>query len=414
MSILETEIAIIGAGPAGAATSIFLSKEKIPHIIFDKTKFPRDKICGDALSGKVGAVLNRIDPRLIYQLNDDPRFLNSWGVRFVAPNGIPMDVPFRKDISKEKHAPGFIVKRMIFDKFMVDQIRGEYATKKMGCAVKAVSQKTDHIQIDFMEDGREKQCRAQVVIGAGGDRCPVARQLAGRLIDPHFYAAGMRGYYENISGMHPQNFIELHFIPEVLPGYLWIFPLAENQANVGIGLLSSRLKKKNIQLKKLMLNAIATHPDLKERFKNAHLIGEIKGWGLPLGAKHRALSGERFILTGDAGALIDPFTGEGIGNAMLSGQLAAQALSRLAQSKDYSASALKGYDTLVYDTLWNELQLSYRILKLVDYPWLFNWVANKASRNKTIQETMMCMFDDLDVRAKLKKPSFYFKLLFNR
>jgi len=414
MSIIETEIAIIGAGPAGAATSVFLSKAKIPHIIFDKASFPRDKICGDALSGKVGAVLNRIDPKLIYELNDDPQFLNSWGVRFVAPNGIPMDVPFRKDISKEKRAPGFIVKRMVFDNFMIGQIGGPYATKKLNSAVKAVSQKTDHIQIDFMEDGREKQCRAQMVVGAGGDRCPVARQLAGRTIDPHFYAAGMRGYYENVGGMHPQNFIELHFIPEVLPGYLWIFPLADNQANVGIGLLSSRLQKKNIQLKKLMLTAIATHPDLKERFKNARLIGDIKGWGLPLGAKRRSLSGNRFILTGDAGSLIDPFTGEGIGNAMLSGQLAAQAISKLAQTKDYSAPALKSYDELVYGALWNELQLSYRILKLVDYPWLFNWVVNKAARSKTVQETMMCMFDDLDVRAKLKKPSFYFKLLFNR
>jgi len=253
-----------------------------------------------------------------------------------------------------------------------------------------------------------------MVIGAGGDRCPVARQLAGRKMDPRYYAAGMRGYYENVAGLHPQNFIELHFIPEVLPGYLWIFPMANNQANVGIGLLSSRLRKKNIKLKKLMQDAIANHPDLKVRFKNARPVSNIKGWGLPLGAIRRPLSGNRYILAGDAGSLIDPFTGEGIGNAMLSGECAAQAITQLFPKKDYSAKALKNYDDRVYGALWNELQLSYRILKLVDYPWLFNWVVNKVVKNKTVQQTMMAMFDDLDVRAQLKKPSFYFRLLFDR
>ena len=414
MSILETEIAIIGAGPAGATTSIFLSKAGIPHVIFDKAEFPRDKICGDALSGKVGAVLNKIDPDLVYQLDKDHNVKNSWGVRFVAPNGTALDVPFIKDRSKEKHAPGFIVKRLVFDKFLVDLIDADFVQKKLGCSVTGISDGRDYVAITYQEDGKEKQCRARMVIGAGGDRCVVARQMANRKIDPRHYAAGMRGYFENVGGMHPQNFIELHFIPEVLPGYLWIFPLADNQANVGIGLLSSRLRKKNFKLKKMMLDAISNHPELRERFKNARLIGDIKGWGLPLGAKRRRLSGNRFILTGDAASLIDPFTGEGIGNAMFSGRLAAQLVQKLRSKNDYSAQSLKIFDDMVYDALWNELQISYKILKLVDFPWLFNWVVNRAIKNKTLQDTIISMFENLDVRAQLKKPSFYFKLLFNR
>ena len=78
MKELDTPVAILGAGPGGATASIFLSKAGIEHIIIDKATFPRDKICGDALSGKVNATLNRIDPQLVYQLDaDDENYLNS-------------------------------------------------------------------------------------------------------------------------------------------------------------------------------------------------------------------------------------------------------------------------------------------------------------------------------------------------
>jgi hypothetical protein len=51
--------------------------------------------------------------------------------------------------------------------------------------------------------------------------------------------------------------------------------------------------------------------------------------------------------------------------------------------------------------------------KLVKYPWLFNFVVNKAHKNKALRETISCMFEDLDLRAKLRNPLFYIKLLIN-
>ena len=98
---------------------------------------------------------------------------------------------------------------------------------------------------------------------------------------------------------------------------------------------------------------------------------------------------------------------------MVSGRIAAQVVREAINENDYSASFLKKYDQKVYDKLWKELKLSYTIQRLLSYPWLFNFVVNRAHKNKTIQETMMYMFDDINIRSKLKSPSFYFKMLFN-
>lgn len=408
------DVIILGAGPAGATTSVFLAKQGIKHIIMDKATFPRDKICGDALSGKSVAILNRIDPALTLQLDaNENHFKNSWGVQFVAPNGKALNIPFSMDKSKEKHAPGFISKRLHFDQFMYNLIDENYAQKRMGCRVKDVIIHNDKVEVCFVEQGQEQSLFAKMVIGAEGDRSIVAKKCAGHKMKPESYAAGLRAYYKNVRGMHPENFIELHFIKETLPGYLWVFPLPDNQANVGIGVPSDKVKKLNINLKKTMLYALEHNPNLKKRFKHASLVDDIKGWGLPLGSEKKSISGARYLLTGDAASLIDPFTGEGIGNAMVSGFFAAETAVKALKEDNFSADFLNAYDQAVYHKIWDELKLSHTIQKMLNYPKLFNFIANRAEKNKTISETISCMFYDLDMRARLKSPMFYLKLLFN-
>jgi 2-polyprenyl-6-methoxyphenol hydroxylase-like FAD-dependent oxidoreductase len=112
----HTDIVIIGAGPAGCSTSLFLAKSGIPHTIIDKAVFPRDKVCGDALSGKSVYVLNQLDETIIPSFDKQKNeFIESWGVKFVAPNGKAIDIPFKADMTKEQYPPGFIAKRIDFD-----------------------------------------------------------------------------------------------------------------------------------------------------------------------------------------------------------------------------------------------------------------------------------------------------------
>jgi flavin-dependent dehydrogenase len=178
--------------------------------------------------------------------------------------------------------------------------------------------------------------------------------------------------------------------------------------------LSSHIAQNKLNLREMLNHAISEHPSLKERFKNAKPLEQMKGWGLPLGAKRRNISGDHFLLTGDAASLIDPFTGEGISNAMLSGMYAAETAIHAIHENDFSKKRLCQYDQKVYQRLAGELKLSKTLQRLCKYPFLFNMVINKAHSNQEFREMISCMFDDIDLRAKLRSPSFYLNLIFGR
>jgi len=411
----STDIIIVGAGPAGATASLFLCKSGVKHIIADKAKFPRDKICGDALSGKVMNVLKKLNLNYAQEIyNNTENFIGSYGVKFAAPNGKCIDIPFKKDLEAHKNAAGFISKRINFDNFLFSKIDEEFATILQNHQLKKIEKVSDGFHLTFQFDGILVNIFSKLIISAEGDRSLVRKQFTTYKLDDNHYCAGLRAYYKGVTDFHSKNFIELHFLPELSPGYFWIFPLPNGEANVGVGLLSKTVSQKKINLRKAMQLAIENNPTIKNRFINATQIGETKGWGLPLGSKKQTICGDGFMLTGDAASLIDPFTGEGIANAMISGIYAAQQAVKCVEQNNYSSQFMQEYETIVFKNLWSELKLSHKIQRLSKHAWLFNYLINKCEKNETLRDTITVMFDDVDLRNKLKKPSFYFKLLFNK
>lgn len=413
-TMIDFPIVIMGMGPSGATASLFLSQKKIPHLILDKEVFPRDKICGDALSGKVFSHLKHVDPQFHLFCQENPEmFLPSYGVRFASPEGLFLDVPFSPGLTVNDPAPGFICRRMDFDAALANRVKeGHAEVWENAKVVKMEKQKQGWI-LHIQQESKLTEIYTSFVIGADGERGISRRQVTGRVEkNPKYFSAGLRQYFKGVTGLHPMNFIELHFIPELLPGYFWIFPMAQGNANVGLGMLSQEVSSRKINLRKTLEILIHEHPRFSERFKTARALEAPKGWGLPLGNGALNCVGHHLLLTGDAASLIDPFTGEGIGNAILSGRYAAQIAAQIYLSQDYSEKVLLEYPKLIQQKIGQELKVSSILLRLVKYPFLFNWVVRKANKNEPFRNTISSMFADIDLRAKFSNPMFYIRLLF--
>jgi len=408
MEIEKFDVLIVGAGPAGCAAAHMISGNGLRIALIEKEVFPRDKICGDALSSDVTKQFHMISEPLTEKLNQFQEKIPSNGVRFFTPKHQNLDIKF--DQPKDIFGGGFVSKRIDFDNFFFSETaKLPDVTVFQNQKIISVDNKGDAI---FLQSAT-KTFQAPVALGADGAHSVLNKRLTQNKVEKNHYCAGVRQYFSNVKGFHPENHIELHFYKEILPGYLWVFPLADNKANVGLGMLSSVVSKKQINLKKEMVSLLETIPSLKERFKDAVPLTEIEGYGLPVGSIKRSISGERFLLLGDAAGLIDPFSGEGIANAIRSGRVAAAHVLKAFEQQKFDKEFNLLYDKEIYNRMWKEFKLSHTLQKLFRHPRIINFVVKKANNNKSVQLLINSMLNDMNLKKELIKPSFYFRLFFS-
>ncbi len=419
---LNADVCIIGAGPGGCTAALQLARHGVDVLLADKAVFPRDKVCGDALSGKVVRALERLDPALASELRGQSDLMPSWGVTFTAPDGKALRVPFSRETGVGE-APGAILPRLAFDRFMLDAVKRDGRVQVIeGVQAKGFKRVGGDWEVEFAGRGSQSasttgfepraMARCKLLIDASGANSIFSRQIAGIPMEPRHHCAGVRAYYSGVTGLDAHGFIELIFLKDLLPAYLWIFPLPRGRANVGLGLRSDMVRRHRTDLKKLFAQTIAEHPQLRHRFAGANAEGPVQGMGLPLASRRWPISGGGYLLVGDAAHLIDPFTGEGISHAMISGVHAANVAAEALKAGCTDAEFLRGYDARVWKRLGKELAISTRLQQLAGYPRLFNFVVGKAAGNPVLADTISSMFNDLDMREQLRKPGFYIKLLF--
>ncbi len=403
------DMIIVGGGPSGSSAAMYAARHGLKTLLLDKQSFPRDKVCGDALSGKSVTILR--DLGLLDKVAQlDGATINR--VVFGSPKHVEVDINLSAT-SLHDTMKGFVIRRKIFDNFMFNQAK-EAATKTIeNFTVKDLLWKDSQVcGIRGKSDGaaEEVEFRGKIVLGADGFNSLVARKGGLYNHDPEHWVVALRCYYKNVGGLTDQ--IELHYVDEVLPGYFWIFPLEEGYANVGIGMLHKYIKEQNVDLKVALQHAIDS-PAFAERFVDAEPMEKPVGWNLPVGSLHRKSYGNGFLLLGDAAGLIDPFTGEGIGNAMYAGKYAAQTAKEALEANDFSEAFLKRYDENLWAEIGDELRVSTKLQKLGRVRLLLNFVINKAAGSKNVSDIIAGMMANEVPRQRLANPLFYLRLLFS-
>ena len=410
LSRMTYDAIIVGAGPGGTTAAAFMAEAGLRVLLIDKDRFPRDKVCGDAISGKSVVVLKRLGVEACMLPAGSQ---GSWGITFGAASGDTVAIPFTPAYDPAA-PPTFVCPRKIFDQILFERALAAGADSLQETAVDDLLWENDQVvgvrAKASLDPKRTTTLRAPLVVGADGAYSVVARRLGMTQLRPKHYAGGLRAYYEGVTGFHERHFMEIHFIDGYTPGYFWIFPLGDGRANVGVGMLSHALKKRRVRLKALLQTCV-DHPLFRDRFRQARRVGSVKGWGLPLGSKPRPMAGGGWLLIGDAASLIDPFTGEGIGNAMVGGQKAAAWAQRAGDAGNFSGAFLQGFEQSLMHSLADELRLSHGLQRLTNWPGLLNVVVRKAGRSSELADVLSCMFDDEAQRRRLLSPLFYLRLL---
>ena len=374
MQKIEVNICIIGAGPAGTTTSIFLSKMGIKHLIIDAAVFPREKVCGDGLDMKTIRMLNHIDPSIIpNELLKDKNYTPSWGMRSITPSGKIKDYTYRPLAGEESKCPFIVAKRFNFDNFLVGKIDTSTADFRQDTRVKTIAKEGKDWKLTAYNADGELEITCQLIVGADGDHSTVLKYLGDRKVNRNHYWGSVRQYWKNVEGSHKNNLLEFYYPKDLPMGYFWIFPLANGEFNVGYGITSQIASERNLNIRKIFREIIANDPVIAHRFKNAEPVGEEEGWGIPVASLRRKVVGDGWLLVGDAASMVSPNTGEGIGTGMMTGYIAAKFIQKGLATGNFDEKTLANYSREVYKRMESQIKSYNFYLK---YPGFNNFLMN--------------------------------------
>ena len=346
---LETEILVIGGGPAGCAAAIELVRSGRNVTIIDKANFPRDKCCGDGLTTDA--------LRILESMGLKPSTVENWNeimnVVIHSPNGNTIELPLPH--GRGQYAA--IVPRIELDERLLDLARDAGASIQTPVRFESLRELDQHVEVMTSND---RKILARYVIAADGMWSAVRKNLG---VGINNYRGDWHAFRQYFSQTGPEaQHLRVWFEPDLLPGYMWLFPLPGQRANIGFGVLRGSHYEIG-DLGKLW-NNLLERPHIRDVIgHNAIPEGNRKAWPIPSRLMELLPSKGRIHFVGDAIGAADPMTGEGIAQALRTGRSSALAIIKSGPFKPQKAEAI--YKKAISTELGHDHQFAGRLQKLL-------------------------------------------------
>ena len=420
------DVIVVGGGPGGSAAAAYMAMKGAKVLLLEKAVYPRDKTCGDAVGGKS---LKHVEELGVKTVLENTSHFRVDGIIFGAPNGKEVRISLPVDEVENREA-GYSLPRKQFDSLLFRNAN-EKVLETGGSVIQNFTVKEVHIEggavtgISGIHEKNSFHFTAPLTIGAGGYNCPVARAVVAHhgepMVDKAHYCGAYREYWTGVGGCEDwKGAIEIHFIDGVIPGYFWIFPVGNGVVNVGIGMVIAEMDKQKVKLRALQDWVINEDSKFKKRFANAKMVEKSgKGWQLPFGSPRKnapsfqprraAMAGA--VCIGDAASLVDPFTGEGIGNALLSAKLASDVFDLEKHKEGFTSESANEYQHKLWGELSAELTNSHKLQRLVKKKWLMNFFIGKAVKKTELQLALTDMIASKEAQGDFHSKWWMIKTL---
>ncbi|WP_327088104.1 geranylgeranyl reductase family protein [Nonomuraea sp. NBC_01738] len=364
----DADVIVVGAGPAGSATAFYLARRGLDVLLLEKTRFPREKVCGDGLT-----------PRAVQQLLnmgvdiDAPGWVRNKGLRVVGGG-----MRFELDWPQLQSFPDFGLVRTRKD---FDQIMAAHAVKAGARLMEGVNvtgpvldDRSGHVVGVRTKDGATY--RSRLVVAADGNSTRMALGMGLHKREDRPMGVAVRTYYQ--SPRHDDDYIEtwleLWDSETLLPGYGWIFPVGDGTCNVGLGLLNTSEAFGKIDYRELLKRWCRNMP-AEWGFTEDNMVGPIRGAALPMAFNRQPHYTRGLVLVGDSGGAINPFNGEGIAYAMETGEVAAEVIAKAL--KDTTAAQqeriLRTYPQVLKDAYGGYFTLGRLFVEAIGKPGVMSF-----------------------------------------
>jgi geranylgeranyl reductase family protein len=392
---------VVGAGPAGSAVAYYLATAGRDVLLLEKTRFPREKVCGDGLTPRAVRALTAMG----VPIGEGDGWLRNKGLRIIGGGArIELDWP---DLSAYP-AFGLVRNRLDLDQILARHAQRAGARLIEGATVTGpvLDEATGRIagvraRLDPAEPGdihSERSFRAPIVVAADGNSSRLSVAMGLRKRDDRPIGVAVRTYYA--SPRHDDDYLEawldLWDGTALLPGYGWIFGMGDGTSNVGIGLLNTSQGFGKIDYRALLRRWLAAMPP-EWGLTEENRTEPVRGAALPMGFNRTPHYTRGLLLAGDAGGMVNPFNGEGIAYALDSGEVAARVIAQaLARPTRASAeTVLRSYPRALRDAYGGYYALGRQFVKLIGHPSVMRFATRHGIKRPALMRITLKLLGNL-------------------